>query len=31
MSKEMINILTYDPSEEKAKQLVHLLNANDKI
>lgn len=29
MSKEMINILTYDPVEEKAKSLVHLLNAND--
>jgi hypothetical protein len=30
MSREMINILTYDPSEEKAKSLVHKLNANDK-
>lgn len=28
-SREMINILTYDPSEEKAKSMVHLLNAND--
>jgi hypothetical protein len=26
----MINALTYDPAEEKAKMLVHILNANDK-
>jgi hypothetical protein len=30
MSREMINALTYDPAEEKAKMLVHILNANDK-
>ena len=29
MSKEMINILTYDPTEERAKRLVHFLNQND--
>lgn len=29
MSREMINALTYDPTEEKAKMLVHILNAND--
>lgn len=30
MSKEMVNLLTYDPNEEKAKSFVHLLNADDK-
>lgn len=29
MSREMINILTYNPAEEKAKMMVHLLNEND--
>lgn len=29
VNREMVNMLTYDPAEERAKMLVHLLNNDD--